>query len=99
MVDRLVVNEVAVEAARVALLNANRELTSRSLRTPAVSVQTLGEAGAELSAFVRGLDAACSVLGDSARALSMQLSVLLFATDELDRLACYVPSGSNGSGN
>lgn len=105
MVTRLVVNELAVEAARVALFDANRELTSRELRMPTVSVQTLGETGAELSAFVRGLDAACGLLGDSARAGSMQLSALLFATDELDRLACHVPngsaysSGSNGSDN
>lgn len=97
------VNELAVEAARVALLDAHGVLSSRALRRPLVSVPTLGDTGAELSAFVSGLDTACSVLGDSARAGSMQLSVLLFATDELDRLACVVPSdgagSSNGSGN
>lgn len=101
MVTRLVVNEPAVDAARVALLDASLVLSGRALRAPVESVQTLGSAGADLGTFVRGLDTARSALGDSAKACSTQLAALLLATDELDQFACYVPeapgSGSSGS--
>lgn len=96
MGGNLVLNELAVEAARTSLIEANLVLSSRELRKPAVTVQSLGDVAAQLDDFVNGLDTARRTLRDSARAGSVQLSVLLVASDELDGQPCGSPGNASG---